>query len=228
MKKIWIITAMKEEADLIITKYNLQEDTSFWNIAFFMWEDNWTEIILALCGIWKIQASIWTSLLINKYSPNHYINIWIAGNGEPNTINIWDVLICNSVVQHDIYLPFWWEHLHYAKKSIDLDDFPLMIEDEIEFTIVNNAICATWDQFIDDASKIQELNNAYSSNCVEMEAFSVCSTIREITWSVSNISVIKAISDWADNSAILEHMSNLELAMNNSIIILDKLIEEVT
>lgn len=226
MKKIGIITAMKEEADIIINKYGLSLNESFANISFYASESE--SIVLVLCWIWKIQAWIWTTILVEKYAPDFYINIWIAGNWNLQKINIWDVLLCSSIIQHDMYLPFSWDHLDYANASIDLPTDWFELLNESDFKYIENGICATWDQFIDNAWKVQELNTKYWSDCVEMEAFSVCSSIREMTWRLDNIFVVKAISDWADNAAANQHMSNLDLAMNNSVVILDLIIDKIS
>ena len=63
MKKIWIITAMAEEADHLITLFGLQATKSLQNISFF--END--EVVLALSGVGKIQASIATILLTIEY-----------------------------------------------------------------------------------------------------------------------------------------------------------------
>ena len=120
-----IITAMKEEAELIIKKFNLKETKSLKNIKIFEWTrswDDWEEnLVLVLWWIWKIQAAIATTYLLENYSVDKIINIWIAGNLTGNDLKVWDVLLPNTFIQQDMYLPFEWEHLDYAKKPIFLE-----------------------------------------------------------------------------------------------------------
>jgi adenosylhomocysteine nucleosidase len=219
MKKYGIITAMKEEADLIIKKYNLVFLKSTWNIEFFENEN----IVLVLSGIWKIQAAIATTIMIHTFHPETLINIGIAGNARPNTIKIWDVISVSKCSQHDIYLPFKWAHNDYLKKPIEIPG--LIYESrEFDFELITDGTCITGDQFIDNASKVKMLSQIHNADCVEMEAFAFLSSARECN-ALDSCIVIKAISDWSDNHAITEHMSNLELAMNNSILVLDYIIK---
>ena len=219
MKKYGIVTAMKEEADLIIKKYKLEFSKSSWNIEFF--END--EIVLVLSGIGKIQAAIATTALIHTFHPDTLINIWIAGNARPNTIKIWDVISVSKCAQHDIYLPFQWAHNDYLKKPIEISG--LIYESrEFDFELITEGTCITGDQFIDNASKVKMLSQIHNADCVEMEAFAFLSAAREAK-ALDSCIVIKAISDWADNKARNEHMSNLELAMNNSILVLDYIIQ---
>lgn len=219
MKKYGIITAMKEEADLIIEKYNLKLEASTQNISFFVNDST----VLCLCWIGKIQASMWTTLMIERYSPENCINIWIAGNGNAKKINIGDVILVGKVIQHDLHLPFEWEHLDYVKKEIIIPGHT-MSKIEWSFSVHIEWICVTGDQFIDDKNKVITLHEKHKADCIEMEAFAFLSVARELS-QLNKCTVIKWISDWADNSAINDHMSNLEVAMNHSIKVLDNIME---
>ena len=63
-----IITAMKEEAEIIIKKFDLKETNKLKNIKIFEWkrvgDDGEENIILVLAWIGKIQASIATTYLL--------------------------------------------------------------------------------------------------------------------------------------------------------------------
>jgi len=228
MQTIWIITAMKEEADLIIEKYWLKEVNKKWTLTIFhwiLWEKN---LILLLAWIWKIQAAFSTTHLLENYKIDHLINIWIAGNISKDKINIWDVILPTKFIQHDMYLPFWGEHLDYAKKEIEIQENKNFnwLEGQNNFKIHNNLICLTWDQFIDDEEIIENLAETLDWNLVEMEAFAILSVARNYDI-LEKCIVIKWISDWANNEAIDAHMSNLEVAMKNSIIVLDEILKKV-
>jgi adenosylhomocysteine nucleosidase len=223
---------MQEEADLIIKKYNLNEEKSDsipnW-IKIFKWEkqnydeDCIDEIILVLSWIWKIQATLATTYLLENYEINKIINIWIAGNLDNWDVKIWDVFIPNTFIQHDIYLPFEWEHLDYAKKPIFLDYAIWENYDLKKFGLILSGVCLTWDQFIDNKEITQELREKYSADIVEMEAFAILSVARAY-WVLDKCVVIKAVSDWADSEAKDAHMNNLEFAMENSISVLELVI----
>jgi adenosylhomocysteine nucleosidase len=220
---------MKEEADLIIKKYNLKEEKNenipVW-ISIFIgekqnYDENCTdEIILVLAWIGKIAATMASTYLFENYDINKLINIWIAWNLDNWDVKIWDVFIPNTFIQHDIYLPFEWEHLDYAKKPIFLDYAIWENYDLKKFGLILSWVCLTWDQFIDDKEKTQELREKYSADIVEMEAFAILSVARAYN-SLDKCVVIKAVSDWADSEAKEEHINNLEFAMENSISVLE-------
>ena len=219
-----IITAMKEEAELIIKKFNLKETKSLKNIKIFEWTrswDDWEEnLVLVLWWIWKIQAAIATTYLLENDSVDKIINIWIAGNLTGNDLKVWDVLLPNTFIQQDMYLPFEWGHLDYAKKPIFLEYAIWENYDLQKFWLILNWVCVTGDEFVDKEERISKLRVDFWADICEMEAFSILSVAREYNM-LDKCIVIKAISDWADNEAKEAHMNNLEFAMNNSISILE-------
>ena len=219
-----IITAMKEEAELIIKKFNLKETKSLKNIKIFEWTRSWYDweenLVLVLWWIWKIQAAIATTYLLENYSVDKIINIWIAGNLTGNDLKVWDVLLPNTFIQQDMYLPFEWSHLDYAKKPIFLEYAIWENYDLQKFWLILNWVCVTGDEFVDKEDRISKLRVDFWADICEMEAFSILSVAREYNM-LDKCIVIKAISDWADNEAKEAHMNNLEFAMNNSISILE-------
>lgn len=218
MGKIWILTAMAEEAQHIIELFWLELTKKFQNVSFF--END--EIVLALSGIGKIQATIATSLLCMNYELKKLINIGIAGSLLGKEAKIGDVFLITKVAQHDMYLPFDGEHLDYAKGQISLSSRSGWNGGK-SFCAFNNGFCLTGDQFIDDENKVQELRNATQAAVVEMEAFAVASVAREFGL-LEKLIIIKAISDGADSDAREEHEGNLDFAMRKSIEVLKQLI----
>ncbi len=218
---IGIITAMPQEADLIIEKFNLKPLKKYFTTEFYQ---NWN-ITLVVTWIWKTQASIGTTLALKEFNFDKIINIGIAGNTMlEKKSQIWDVFFVNQVVQHDGYLPFEWKHLDYFKKTINLVTYP--IEKKFEFNIFH-WVCATWDQFIDDENKIKQIKEKFNAHLVDMEGFAIASTARELN-QLEKLIMIKAVSDGANKEAITDHEKNLELAMKNSITVLENLITNQT
>ncbi len=220
MKKIGIITAMQEEAGIIINKYQLKHTHSLGMVKKYSWIHKGNNIILVLAGIWKIQASLATSYLLLEHNDlDNIINIWIAWNISDHA-QIWDVFMVTKCHQHDIHLPFDWEHLNYAKKPILLPKYKIDIESNFNLHLW---VCATGDQFIDNIDTLKVIKTQYNADIVEMEAFAILSVAREFN-AIDKCIVIKAVSDGANNEAIWDHMSNLDFAMNNSVEVLNKII----
>ena len=219
-KKYGIITAMEEEAQIIIDFLWLTFVKEYQTIKIYENQD----YVLALTGIWKIQASMGTMFLCLSYDVEGLINIGIAGNLTWKESKVWDVFLVHSVVQHDMYLPFEWSHLDYAKWAIILPYQPHINLDDFPFGVHLEGKCATWDQFIDRKDLWDQLREKTQADIAEMEAFWVASVAREF-WILPHTIIIKAISDGADSDAIYAHESNLEFAMNNSLEVLKKILE---
>lgn len=219
-----ILTAMKEEAEMIIEKYQLQQVKKFQNIFIYEWErenDGEKEkLVLAVSGIGKVQSAIAATYLFENYDVFKFINIWIAGCIRNSDAQVGDVFLPNTFICHDTYLPFDGPHLDYFKKPIFLEYAIGENYDLQKFWLVLNGICLTWDQFIDSAEKVTELRDTYGADVCEMEAFSVLSVAREYN-ALDKCIVIKSISDLADGSATVDQENNLKLAMENSITVLD-------
>ncbi len=122
MKTVAIITAMREEAEIIISRFALKNSQNLKNISVFEGEfltHNPIKIVLVLGGIGKIQAAMATTFLLENYQDiDAIINVGIAGNATISRLSIGDVLLPTEIVQHDMYLPFDGAHLDYAKKPI--------------------------------------------------------------------------------------------------------------
>lgn len=223
LKKV-IITAMKEEWDKIISRFNMEEVHSSKTFTVYegkrtnTWEEE--EIVLIVAWIGKIAAAMGASYAFENYQVEKLINIWIAGLVKTEDYKVWDVFLPNTIVQHDMYLPFEGDHLDYAKKPIFLDYAVDKNYDLNKFGLIMNGICVTGDQFVDTEEKSKELLENFDADVCEMEAFAILSVARE-NEALDKCVVIKAVSDWADNEAKDAHMDNLDFAMENSIQVLE-------
>ena len=219
MKKFWIITAMEWEAQIIIDFLWLELSKSYKNIKIYEKD----QYVLASTWMWKIQASIWSTILCSECWVDQLINIWVAWNLNWNNIKVWDVFLIKEIIQHDMYLPLPWD-LEYAKWLIKIPFQSGINPNEFDFWFHENWICVTWDQFIDDIDKSAELKNKFWADIAEMEAYAVASTAREF-WILDNTVIIKSVSDWADSDANNWLYDNLEFAMKNSIEVLKKIMK---
>lgn len=218
-KKFAIITAMKEEADHIITAYNLEKVKELKHMKIY--ENN--DIVLFLAGIGKIQASIAATYLCLHYEFAKLINIGIAWSLLWEEAVIGDVFIVNKIIQHDMYLPFEGDHLNYAKNPIYIKNNVNISLENIKFGITYDACCLTWDQFISDEKILNNLRDCHIADLVEMEAFAIASVASKFDL-LEQCIFIKAISDGANSEAKNAHMDNLDFAMNNSIVVLRQII----
>lgn len=212
---------MEAEAQIIIDYLWLKLSKAYKNIKIY--EKEWC--VLASTWMWKIQASIWSSILCWEYWVDCLINIWVAWNLNGNNAKVWDVFLIKEIIQHDMYLPLPWD-LDYAKWTIKIPYQSGIDPNEFSFWFHENGICITWDQFIDNPEKSNQLRDTYWADVAEMEAFSVASVAREF-WILGSTIIIKSVSDWADSDANNWLYNNLEFAMNNGIEILKEILNNI-
>lgn len=80
-----IVTAMQEEAEMIIEKYSLKEEKKIGYMTLFSGsrkgdEGEQEEIVLALTGVGKIHATMATTYLFENYEITKLVNIGVVGN----------------------------------------------------------------------------------------------------------------------------------------------------
>lgn len=100
MKKIVIITAMKEELEAIKNKFEKVEEKQLKDLTFFEGQANGKEYILVKCGVGKVNAARVTQILIDNFDIEYIINIGIAGSLN-DELEIGDIVIGKNLVQHD-------------------------------------------------------------------------------------------------------------------------------
>ena len=220
-----IITALKLEADLIIEKFWLTESKTLGSLSIYEWkrtgDDKEDEnIVLLICGEGKTQSAFATTYLCENYNPDKIVNIGIVGNLNPETLSIGDVMMPNTFVMHDFYMPEAIDFHAHQREPIFLE-YAIGEEYDLEkFTLHLSGICATGDQFIDNEDLKWEIVEKYGADIVDMEAYSILSVIKNYDLLDKTV-VIKSVSDGADDSAEANSMDNLNLAMQNAVAILD-------
>lgn len=220
-----IITAMKEEWDLIVDRFDLKEVKKLQNITIYEGvrevDGEKEKIVLANSWIGKIQSAIATSYVLENYDVEKLVNVWIAWNiGWNDDIKVWDVFLPNAFIQHDFYLPFEWEEYDYGKAPIFLEYAVWSNYDLKKFGLILSWVCLSGDTFVDDPKIVWELRDKHGADIVEMEAFAVLSVAREYNI-LDKCVVIKALSDGGESKATDECFNNLDFAMNNSIDVLE-------
>jgi len=220
-----IITAMEQEAELIIKKYNLKEEKKMWYMTIYTGEresDEWEEenIILVLSGVGKIHATMATTYLFENYMVDKLINIGVVWNLKWDAIKVWDVILPNTFMQHDVYIPEEIDSLKYLREPIFLE-YAIGQDYNLEkFSVILNGICVTGDQFIDKQEIIDDIVKEYSADIVDMEAYAILSVAKTYN-ALDKCACIKSVSDGADNEAVKNHTENLTFAMENAVAILD-------
>ncbi len=195
--KIGIIFAMKEELDSFLINLDLKNkykifDLDFYEIRYF----NKT-LILALSGIGKVNAARTTQILIDNMNVDYIFNIGVAGGIDIN-LNVLDIVIAESLVQHDFDITSFNHPKGYIPSVgvyIKSDDYLVNISKCVANKINLNfkvGVVASGDIFVTDIMMSNKINTKFNALACDMEGASIAQVA-----SLAHIPflIIRSISD---------------------------------
>jgi adenosylhomocysteine nucleosidase len=183
-------------------------------------------IVLALCGVGKVNAAHAASMMTTHFEIDCMINVGVAGGIGPN-IGIGDVVISSRLVQHDFdisasgsgYLAgqmpgnddLFWQ----ADKSL-ADAAKAAAAEVLASNRVHLGPVATGDQFINQSEVKAKIWDLFAPLCVEMEGAAMAQIC---AIAGTPFVAIRAISDKADGEAhedfptFVEEMASISSAI---------------
>ena len=197
---IGIIGAMDAEVDSLKSAAGVQNTNSIAGMEFCEGTLSEKHVVIAKCGMGKVNAGICAHTLINYFGCTKVINTGVAGSLD-DRIDIGDIVISTDAVQHD----FDVSPIGFAKGEIPytgLYAFPA--DDKLRTTAANAAreagplihvfegrVCSG-DQFINTKEQRDEITSNFGGLCCEMEG----AAIAQVCY-LNNVPfvVIRAISD---------------------------------
>lgn len=193
--KIGIIAAMAQEMNIL--KESIENVTldNVLGVEFYKGIIGKNEVVLSLCGVGKVNASMSTTILINNYDCDLIINTGIAGGLSP--LKPKDVVLANSLMYHD------FDTTIFGYDYGQVPSMPkLFVPKEEALSIVRNALkelniayneglIYSGDQFV---SSLDALKNVGYENAlaVEMEGAAIAHVCVKAN---KNFIVIRYISD---------------------------------
>lgn len=212
-KTIAIIGAMDCEIEKLKELMQDIQEVDYFKLTIYTGKIGQYSIILAKSGVGKVNASLNTQYIIDKYQPNYIINTGVAG-GVAKGLQVGDIVIGETLVQHDFdasalgyakgYMCNGIEPnkptLFYSDKELTAKFEAAMSKANLSDVRIHKGIIATGDTFVSSSEKKQELSELFNAVAVEMEACAIAQTanINEVP-----CLIIRAISDLADGSAPL-------------------------
>ena len=144
------------------------------------------EIVLAKCGIGKVNAALGAAEMIRQHHPDIIISSGCAG-GNGDDINIQDVVVSSQLVYHDVYcgkaiddttiygqvqgLPARFEadaHLLEVAKSLNLQSSTLNL---------HPGLIVTGDWFVDSREKARSIIELFpEAKAIDMESAAIAQT----------------------------------------------------
>ena len=198
--KIGIVCAMQEELDSILSSldanYKIEKNKEF---STYMMNYHKNELFLILSGIGKVNATIHTQYLIDKYQVDMVINVGVAGCLSEK-LTFGDVVVATDLVQHDINVLAFGVPIGQIPR---MDVFSFVSDAKLlscamtvkldGFSLVSGRI-VSGDQFIDDRDKAKHLAQQFGALACEMEGAAVAHTcyVNKVPFVV-----IRAMSDLA-------------------------------
>lgn len=225
---IGIIGAMDEEVEILLSKMKLEKVQVKANMRFNSGKLYDSEIVVVRSGIGKVNAAICAQILIDDFNVDIIINVGVAG-GTAEDIYPGDVVIANSLVQHDVDTSAFGDKIgqiprmntYDFKCDRDLIERAQMACKKIENIKNFTGRIVTGDQFICSTEKIKYLNREFNALACEMEGGSIA----QVAY-LNNIPfvIIRSISDNANNGASMDYKKFAPIAIRNSTEILKNMI----
>lgn len=225
---IGIIGAMDEEVEILLSKLKLEKVQVKANMRFNSGKLYDSEIVVVRSGIGKVNAAICAQILIDDFNVDNIINVGVAG-GTAEDIYPGDVVIANSLVQHDVDTSAFGDKIgqiprmntYDFKCDRDLIERAQMACKKIENIKNFTGRIVTGDQFICSTEKIRYLNREFNALACEMEGGSIA----QVAY-LNNIPfvIIRSISDNANNGASMDYKKFAPIAIRNSTEILKNMI----
>lgn len=229
---IGIIGAMHEEIVELKKIIDGIVEHKFAGFVYFKGKMHGKDVVLVESGIGKVNSSICTTLLIEKFGVEKVIFTGVAG-GIGDNIEVGDIVISSDLIQHDFdvtafglphgAIPRMKESTFKAnEKMIELAKESS--EEVIKDHNVRVGRVLSGDQFISSKEKLEWLKDTFNGECTEMEGASVAHVcdLFDIPFVV-----LRAISDKADSEAHMDFQEFVHLAANNAKLIVEKIVEKI-
>jgi len=220
---IGILCALDAEVSKL---YELIEDAAIEEAYGFRFAAGTLEgkmVVVAKCGVGKVNAAICAQTMIMKYAPELIINSGVSGSLSPE-LNICDIAVGTDIVEHDIDTTAFGDPYGLVP-TLDMVNLPC---DEAVCRIICEAAndlgihavparIASGDQFISDGEKKRWLVDTFDAKSCEMESGAIAHTCCNAG---IKCAVIRAISDSTDGEHDMEFSKFLQVAADNSIKVL--------
>ncbi len=229
-----IIGAMKEEIDSLSAEMDVSERNVHAGIEVVRGHFGDVELVLAQCGIGKVNATICTQMLVDLYRPHALIFSGVAGGLLPN-MKIGDVVIASHLIQYDMDLTaFGRRHGELPGKDRMIESDPRLVQmaaDAFDLAFADAAdgpslmmgTVVSGDRFIQDPDKLRWLQREFSALATEMEGAAVGYTcdLNDLPFVV-----IRGLSDTASETATCDFEANLAAVCHSCFRLLKLLIPE--
>lgn len=228
---IGIIGAMQEEVDLLLAALQDVVEVNRSGIRYYTGSLHDKQVTVCKCGVGKVNAAVYTQVMIDRFSVGKVIFTGVAGALDPE-LEIGDIVISTSCQQHDMDVTA----LGYPKGVIpyqEVSEWPadaelVRIASEAGESVApgrcRKGKVLSGDQFIADRDAVKGLRDTFGGACTEMEGAAVAQTcaMNQVPYVV-----IRSMSDKADGSASVNFAEFTVEASNRSFAIVNEILKRI-
>lgn len=220
---IGIICAMQIEADGIIAISENVKSETYAGMKFTSGTLHGKDIVIVVCGVGKVNASMCTLALINKYSPDVVINSGVAGAVSP-IVSIGDIVVGTKAVEHDMNttalgdkqgeVSFPDGKVTYFECDKAVSNLLASVCKKIPDTKVAQGIIASGDIFVSERKSRLRINDHFGAIACEMEG----AAIGHVCYCCKvPYGIIRAISDDLDENKGMDFVKFCKLASKKTV-----------
>lgn len=216
---------MEEELYALKQKLNIEKEFNLFDLKFYEATIENIKCILVQSGIGKVNSARTTQILIDNIKVDYIFNIGVAG-GIDNSLKVGDVVVANSLVQHDFDITAFNHEKGYIPnigKNIYCDEYLLRLVKDIDKNIISGVI-ASGDIFCTDEKMAKKIHDKFNALCVEMEGASIAQVCY-----LCNIPflIMRSISDTPNNDNAVTFDEFLKISSDKVAEVMMKLIKEL-
>lgn len=222
---VWgILGALDAEVALIREKMQVEHSEDLLGTTFYQGTVFGKPIVLACCGVGKVNAAICATTAISRFGADAIINIGIAG-AMAHGLQVMDVVIAREVGFHDqdaVMLKYYpkTEFFRTDDTLFDLCVRACAQLDDISASVTTGRIMSG-DVFVSDRATKDRIMALYSPSAVEMEGAAIghASFMHQ-----KPFLVIRTMSDTADDEAQTTYDNFMDSAAHQSAQIILKML----
>ena len=205
-----IIGAMDTEIRMIREKMAHCRTNSLYGLTFYQGRIGAMDVVLAKCGVGKVNAARCAQILIDRSNPDYLINTGVAGGVGPG-LQVGDMVLSTDLVQHDFRMnalgcvdgcmtlegPKDKVTMFHADEGL-LERFEKVAKEVAGDSAIHRGRIASGDTFVADREMKEQIYETFGALACEMEGAAVAQVAQAAG---VPFLVMRAISDLADGSA---------------------------
>jgi adenosylhomocysteine nucleosidase len=229
--KIAIIGAMEEEVRLLRENIDNAKEETIGGSQYTSGVMHGVEVVLLRSGIGKVNASMSTAVLLERFKPDCVINTGSAG-GFDSGLDVGDVVISTEVRHHDVDVTaFGYEYGQVPQLPAGftaderLKEIAAESAKETSEVKIVSGLIATGDSFMNDPGRVEAIRDKFENlQAVEMEAAAIAQVAHQ--FKVPFV-IIRSLSDIAGKESHVSFDQYLETAAVNSANLVMKMVSKL-